>query len=583
MINWKPTFFLAWALAAVFVVIGIVSGRELSSDEVYLGLASEQDSASGRQVVRDIEPDGPADRAGVRVGDRLDYLTSNVVAWAAYRPGVPVDFRFERDGERRSAVVMPGIRQKSDESRFKQAYDTAVAVLCLFASIVIAVARSSATSVRWLALMLLALSCIKHGIAVSPESALLSNSLNNIVLVLTPIFMLRFWMTFAAEQSINLPSRWGLWLRALTVLGLIFGGSVVYNNMVELLRIVLVHPSGVPEDLAQLLSPNWVGPLWVSWGLLGFGSCIVLPIVILRRSRGSASNTARWTAWSLLTLFASPFGFFIVPLIGLILGMSQDAVETLNRGWFVASVPLLPLSIASFIYLSLRKRAMSFEFALNLTAVYLITGAALVAAFLVLKQNIESLSYGSTGTQDVLLSASLAALAFVAKQLKGVAENALKRLIFVNFNRRASRLEAFKSQLGHHKRAHALDDGATSALSDFCHGAKVELFVAEGAYYVDRVSGTRVQEDDEIPLKLRSQRCSLGADSFADRSTLPIRLTVPAFHRVDLDFFVVIYDAPDLPIFRPDEVIQIESLVSRWQTERSLLELDGLRAVVRRS
>jgi hypothetical protein len=58
---------------------------------------------------------------------------------------------------------------------------------------------------------------------------------------------------------------------------------------------------------------------------------------------------------------------------------------------------------------------------------------------------------------------------------------------------------------------------------------------------------------------------------------MPIRLAVPAFHRLDLVFCLLIYDATDLPVLRPDEIRQIEEFVQRWETERALLELDGWR------
>jgi hypothetical protein len=45
-------------------------------------------------------------------------------------------------------------------------------------------------------------------------------------------------------------------------------------------------------------------------------------------------------------------------------------------------------------------------------------------------------------------------------------------------------------------------------------------------------------------------------------------------------FFVLVEESEHLPVYRPDEIRQIEKLVARWAVERSLLELDGLKAQV---
>ena len=327
-----------------------------------------------------------------------------------------------------------------------------------------------------------------------------------------------------------------------------------------------------------LLLSSSIDPLWMTWGVLGFGSCVLLAWLVLRRSRGGASNEAYWAAASLLALFISPLGFFIGSVIMAAGGVSLTTREALADFWHYLTLPLATLCILTFVYQSLRRRMISFEFVVNRTVVYLFTGAILVAIFWLVKRNIESMGYVNDNAQDVMLSGALAVLAFLAKQLRGTADEALKRLIFVNFNRRETRLKAFKLQMGHHKTQAALDEGAVKALQDFSHGARIDLLLWDGQRYVADAERWVIPVDHELPLMLRARRVSFTPEFASVDQAFRVRLAIPAFLRSDLLFFVVIHDSEDLPVFRPDEVRQMEDLVAQWVVERSLLELDGLKS-----
>jgi hypothetical protein len=473
--------------------------------------------------------------------------------------------------------MTPDSRPKESHALMSERYFAGLSVLCLIAALLIGVARVQGKAFRWLALMLLGLNFLFATIDSSVGSTLFFNTVNNSGLVLAPLFMVCFWRTFAAEQGIHLSRLWGHWFWALVALGGAFAASIGYKNLI-LYLVSQAAEDATAGELSRLLPPSdAIDGLWNTWGMLGLGTCIWLPLLILRKSRGAASNSAYWVSLSLLTMFLGPLGSFLIKLATAAVGVSETSAELMAKAWFFGTIALQPLSICAFLMLSLRRRIMSFEFALNLTAVYLVTGSVLVAAFWLLKKNIESMGYIEAGSQDALLSAALAALAFVAKQLKGVAEQTLKRLIFRNFNRRVAQLEQFKSQMGHHKTREALDKGSLTALTDFCQGARLDLWVSDGRDYVSQMSGARLQVDDPIPLLLRARRASLGPDSWPAPPAMPIRLAVPAFHRLDLVFFLLIYDATDLPVLRPDEIRQIEEFVQRWETERALLELDGWR------
>jgi hypothetical protein len=77
---------------------------------------------------------------------------------------------------------------------------------------------------------------------------------------------------------------------------------------------------------------------------------------------------------------------------------------------------------------------------------------------------------------------------------------------------------------------------------------------------------------------VETRRSLFSPESASVNQAIRVRLAIPAFFRFDLQFFVVIHDSEDLPVFRPDEVRQMKDLVAQWVVERSLLELDGLKS-----
>ena len=286
---------------------------------------------------------------------------------------------------------------------------------------------------------------------------------------------------------------------------------------------------------------------------------------------------ALWTSFALLGFFLAPTGYFVGKAILLTLGVSDAARESFEEVWNYATMPVAILCLFSFVVLSFRRRMVSFEFAINRTVVYAFTGGLLVAGFWLLKKNIESSGFVQEDTQQVLLSASVAGLGFVAKHLKGAAEKWLKRIVFVEFNRREVALEAFTAKLPHFTTLEALNMGAVEALSNFCHQARLEVFTWEDGRYVGRSTRRTLGPDDEIPVSLRSSRAPRGSDGLIHPPAEDFRLAVPAFQGSALEFFVLVYESPDLPVLRPDEIALIKDFVTAWSIERSLLELRRLR------
>ena len=569
----KPTLIIAWCAAALYLLVGALTGNHVSPNRAHLGLQYEIGRQSGLIVIQEVAAGGPAQRAGLLAGDVLDGVSSQALVVAATQPPRALPITVEREGLKHSVVLTPDTEPKETADHVFELYGLILAPLCLLSAALLALARTASPSYRWLAVMLCAWSLGWVAITTNVYWYSMSMVLAVAANVVAPLAMTRFWLDFCDEQRVVLGKNWSRWYRALQFLGLAF----ILSASLDVALLLSMGSADLYQAVVSLHDRDLSGLLWVTSGVLIFGTCVALPLIVMHRSRGAAMNLAFWTAIVLVGFFLAPLGFFIGKVMMSALDASDAFRRTFDEWWTYATMPLAIVSLFGFIVLSLKRRIMSFEFALNLTAVYLVTGSVLVAAFWLLKKNIESMGYIEAGSQDALLSAALAALAFVAKQLKGVAEQTLKRLIFRNFNRRVAQLEHFKSQMGHHKTREALDKGALTVLTDFCQGARLDLWVSDGRDYVSQMSGARLQVDDPIPLLFRARRASLGPDSWPVPPAMPIRLAVPAFHRLDLVFFLLIYDATDLPVLRPDEIRQIEEFVQRWETERALLELDGWR------
>lgn len=578
---WKPAFMLAWFGVCLYILLSAALGTFFDPKTASAGLNFAFDSDSGRIVIKDLQPEGAAQRSGLQVGDLLNAESTQALVVALKQPPKRVPLVVDRSGSPVSLVL---VLDEVDKDRVDYAFGiyglVLMAPLCLLAAALLGLARTGGSSFKWLAVMLLAWAPGWAGIAPNLYWYALALALNAVSLAIAPLAMFRFWLNFCDEQGVLVGKAWTRAYRVLQLVGL----CLIVSTFLDAAWLLTMSSQNLAEPVLalnmHLFGEERSYVLWVLSGVLLFGACTTLPVVVMRRSRGEASNAAFWISAALLGFFIAPAGYFVSRAVVAVLGVDEATWGSFNEIWTYTTMPVAVLSIVAFIRLALKRKMMSFGFAVNLTSVYLVTGGILVGMFWLLKKNIEALGFVNEEAQSALLSATIAGLAFVAKQLKGSAQKALKRLIFVDFNRREARLEEFKSQMSHHKTLSALDQGALSALAAFCHGAQAEVFFWDGKRYVGASGGSVIAPDHELPLKLRATRAAFIPDTPLKVLQTSVRLAAPAFHRFEMVFFVLVEESEHLPVFRPDEIRQIQKLVARWAIERSLLELDGLRAQV---
>ena len=579
--HWKPLFIVAWLMAAVYLLLSVVTGNDFNIHKPSFGFNYGFDRVGGTILVEAVESHGAAMRAGLQVGDRLDGPSTQALLLAEAQAPKPLAINVHREGVQLSMRLEPEVVLKKTFNYAFRLYVVLLGFLCLVASGLIGLARTTHPSFRWLAAMLLVwASGLVARLVTHIEWYAISGGLSAAANVLAPLAMIRFWLDFCEEEHVSIGAGWHLWNRVLIAVGAVFLLFTAFD-IALLLSMANASHHAIARSIHRVFLADQLGPLsWIASGALMFGTCVALPIRVMRHSRGATSNVAFWTSLSLLGFFLPPAGYFFGKAVLPILGASREISESFEELWVYATMPVAILCLFSFVVLSFRRRMMSFEFAINRTVVYAFTGGFLVAGFWLLKNNIESSGFVQEDTQQVLLSASVAGLGFVAKHLKGAAEKWLKRLVFVEFNRREVALEAFKAKLPHFTTLEALNMGAIEALSNFCHRTRLEVFAWERGQYVGRSTRRTVDPDGDIPVSLRSSRAPMGSEGLTHPQAEDFRLAVPAFQGPDLEFFVLIYDALDLPVFRPDEIALIKGFVAAWSIERSALELRRMRDVV---
>ena len=67
---WKPVFIVFWCATAIYLPVGVALGDFFNPNKGHLGLRYESQQATGRMLITEVAPGGPAERAGLRVGGR---------------------------------------------------------------------------------------------------------------------------------------------------------------------------------------------------------------------------------------------------------------------------------------------------------------------------------------------------------------------------------------------------------------------------------------------------------------------------------------------------------------------------------
>lgn len=575
--KWALLFSAAWLASFFSLVLSLLVSGLFESNTAVHGLIFEVDRDSGRKVIAEVSPQSASSAVALKLGDVLTAKSTRDLTSVVRGPGGVLALEVDRDGQRLSLEVLLAEAPKQTLRFIFDFYHAAMGLLCLVAAAVIGLGSRRNLAFRWLALMLVAWA-FQSELAAGSLIYSLSNLVGATAVALAPVFMIRFWLAFAAQHNVPMGSVWTYWTRLAECLA---GIVIAMALLGELMFWSIGNPSYWKElaALSTALGGSEASrQIGVVSGVIGFGGCVVMPGFILYRARSKTLNSAAWMSLALLGFFIAPLGHFIGKALMAVAETSEPLRQLITESWLYATMPIPVICLLAFTTVALKRRVVSIEFAINATAVYVATGTALIVVFVALKASIESVGRLDGGVQELLLSATVAGLAFVSKQLKGAAEKIIKRLFFLDFNRREAALRQFESKLSYFRTQEALHSEALRAVAEFCHGARLARFVWDGAAYVNAEENQVLPADHELPLALRACGGFVVGEDLRSSDLSTVRLAIPAYHRSDLSFIVVVYESPDLPVFRPDDLNLIQSFVSRWCTEQALMQLDQCRA-----
>lgn len=379
-------------LAILFAVVAVVYGSlwmyavRYQGPRVELGFNIQHDPQyDGRthsQLVEDVMEGSPAERAGLRVGDRvigidgraLDTDIASDQAYVRGRPGDPVEFTVQRAGEPKP-LILHGVFRAATLTRTPEglARSSALQVMGAFpipfllVGFAVLFLRLEEPKAWLLALLFCAFAAAPD----LPNSAIISPALGGFALVFRAVFagMLAplFYLFFAVFPQPSLLDRRLPWLKWV---GLLFGISIVIPG----LGTGRAH---LPQVVAHLLGKRNAGFLsaGLNYDLLALG------IISLAQNSFMAAVPPEARRKSRVILWGTVVG--VVPIV--LEKMAEDFIGYHPSFW-VDTVLVLVLFVypLSFAYAVVKHRVMEIPVLLRRSARYvLVQRGFIVLMFLV--------------------------------------------------------------------------------------------------------------------------------------------------------------------------------------------------------
>jgi hypothetical protein len=302
--------------------------------------------------------------------------------------------------------------------------------------------------------------------------------------------------------------------------------------------------------------------------------CVAGPFRVIQKIPAASANKIYWISAALLLFWFEDIAHFILSILSMIFNFEFNETSWYKNYDLMIS-PLQPLCVIAFVYACIARRVISFDFFVNKTAVYVITASALILIFWLSKSYVDSLTSVDPDSRKTMINAAIALLVFIAKQFKGFADSAIKKLVFSKLGRREQELKRFIAQMGHFESAAALRLEFASRLSSFLHGARIEIFERRATSYIGLLNSAEIGADERLAVELRTRKAPVvGADLSANSE---FRIVLPGLYRGSMVLFVALYESPELPTIRPDEIRLLEDAIRQFCTNIAFIELDERR------
>lgn len=301
--------------------------------------------------------------------------------------------------------------------------------------------------------------------------------------------------------------------------------------------------------------------------LLGLLWCLGLLYAAWRRSEGPARNRNALMLFAFAAFFAGAAAG-IASFTGSAAMTSSTASPWLHVTSFVMAGLIAPVLMA---YAILRHRLFDLGFAVNRTLVFGAIGVLLLVSFALIewaiKQAIPKVWYGGS----VYISAGIAvSLYLLFNRIHHKVEHAIERLFFHKWQLNEQALRRFVRAAAHIEKPEALAGNFVAELVRFTGGAKRAIYArtAEG-HYAD-ASGATIDADDPALAAMRAEQGSVVPAEL--NSSIEAALALPMMHQAALAGFVLLGPKTTGEDYRPDEVE-----VLGWATQQVGLDLQAIR------
>lgn len=545
-------------IAFIFAVLLITSLQLLFSPDARQALimqptilGMETVSPSVREPfwrdVDTVQPDGPAEEAGIAAGDTVYFhqYRSDTQQWS---PGEKVRVTVKRDGERFSTAITARAPEPIPEGSLDSAVILANVINLL--SIAFAVLLVVRGRHNRLALMMAAMLVLMPG---APIELVIP------IALVVPATLL----TFIIFQNIAMACLWPIFCLELT------GGPSSRRQIrlvvaaLAFLSVVSIWASLVPDGLL----PSFGMPMnMVSAGFVILDQLIGYAIIAANYHRTDPATRNR---------IKIILGAFIALMFAYSLTNSGLLPSIVNL-LIVNSMYLVALSLLT--YSILKQRLFDLGFAINRTLVYGAAAFTLLVIFGLVEYIAKSMIPVAWPAAGPFISAGLAVILFLMfHRLHHWFEHHIEHFFFKEWQEAEHALKRFVASASHFEKVSALTSASVDAVAKFAGGSETALYLREsdGSY---RLAAGKLEaapdsfaEDSPAFALMKAERQPL--DLYGNTDLLPGELALPMLEQGVLAGFVLLGRKADGTHYRPDQVELLD-----WATHQIGLDLRALHA-----
>ena len=513
---------------------------------------------SGWSLVLQVDPNGAAARAGVRMRDEIRLDRPEIVKRAS-RAGEVTGAVLERSGATRhiDMVALPIPRAEAGVETQRRIFverNLASILPALFGLFIAVRSRGRLVPVLGASLLFVGASGTQEAPMwmTTPFAVWANVALTYVTLSLTAVASVAFAMLFAPEGERRL-SR------------LQWFSLAVFAGACAVAAALNAYEQTANSALPALLMQGVLATVIVGRFVLVGANLVPALLKSPPKSRGRYAL--------LLLAFALILGAsFATNVIVVILDYSETSLLVVILR--VLSGLVAP---ALFAYAILKDRVLDLGFAVNRTLVYGVVSALLLSTFGLVEWGVDHFVPIAGREKNVLVDAAVAVVVFLSfHRVRDFVEHAIEGLFFRRWQQAEAALRQFVKEAAFIEKSAMLTQSFMGALARFAEGAETALYVKskEGSYRREDGGVTGVGEtidpDDPGLVALRAELKPRELE--ATTSTMKAALIAPMVNRNEVIGAVLLGPKPSGLEYRPDEIALIG-----WATRQVGLDLHALK------